>query len=133
MRAGARVVTARQTPNRILSVAGGSVVVGSIIERHGSFVAYEASGAVVGKYESQTEATRAIPPCKTKTEYAKAADAILKRSRCDAITGARKDHEYRRKKRAESRRLARHWRKKTRKLGKLGPASPVKRIDMEKA
>jgi len=47
-------VTARQTPKRILSVAGGSVAVGSIIKRHGSFIAYDASGALVGKYESQS-------------------------------------------------------------------------------
>jgi hypothetical protein len=124
-------VTARQTPKRILSVAGGSVAVGSI-KRHGSFIAYDASAALVGKYESQSEAMHAIPPCETKADYAKAADAILKRSRYDAMTGAKIDKRYRREKRAESKRLARHWREKTRKLGKLGPASPVKPVEVGK-
>jgi hypothetical protein len=125
-------VTARQAPKRIFSVTDGFVTVGSISERDGSFIAHDASGALVGEYESQTEAMRAIPPCKTKTDYAKAADAILKRSRYDAMTGAKIDKKYRRDKHAESRRLGRYWREKTRKLGKLGPASPVKPVEVER-
>jgi hypothetical protein len=125
-------VTARQALKRILSIASGSVAVGSIVERHGSFNAYDVSGAMVGKYESETEALRAIPPCRTKADYARAADAILKRSRYDAMTGAKIDKKYRRDKRAESKRLGRHWREKTRKLGKLGPASPVKSVEVGK-
>lgn len=125
-------MSARQTTKRILSVAGGSLAVGSVVERDGSFIAYDVSGALVGKYESQAEAMRAIPPCRTKADYAKAADAILKRSRYDAITGAKIDKQYRRRVRAESKRLGRHWREKTRKLGKLGPASPVKPVEVGK-
>jgi hypothetical protein len=126
-------MTARQTPKRILSVTDASVTVGSIIERGGSFIAYDVCGVLVGKYESRTQAMLAMPPCRTKAAYSKAADAILKRSRCDAMTGAKIDKKYRRDKRAESKHLGRRWREKTRKLGKLGPASPVRHVEMEKA
>jgi hypothetical protein len=61
----------------------------------------------------------------------KQADAILKRARCDIVTGARKDKQYRRNKRAERKRLGRHWRAKTQKLGKLGPASPVRPVEVK--
>jgi predicted ATP-dependent serine protease len=44
---------------RILSVADGHVTVGSITERDGIFIAYDASGALVGRFTTQTEAARA--------------------------------------------------------------------------
>jgi hypothetical protein len=66
-----------------------------------------------------------------RLELAKGADAILKRARCDAMTGAKKDRDFRRNKRAESKRLGRHWCDKRNKLGKLGPASAVRIISEE--
>jgi AAA domain len=44
---------------RILSVADGHVTVGSITERDGIFIAYDATGALVGRFTTQTEAARA--------------------------------------------------------------------------
>jgi hypothetical protein len=67
----------------------------------------------------------------TKAELAKEASAILKRARCDAMTGAKKDRDYRRNKRAESKRVGRQWRAKQKKLGKFGAASPVRNIPPE--
>jgi hypothetical protein len=75
----------------------------------------------------------AIPPRHTRLDLAKQADAILKRARHDAMTGAKIDQQYRRQKRAESVRRARRWRAKRKKLGTFGPASPVRRIEVEKA
>jgi hypothetical protein len=67
----------------------------------------------------------------TKTELSKAAKAILKQARCNTMTGAHKDRDYRRNKRAESKRLGRHQRARTKKLGKMGPASAVRTISVE--
>ena len=67
----------------------------------------------------------------TKAELAKEASAILKRARCNTMTGANKDRDYRRNKRAESKRLGRHQRARTKKLGKMGPASSVRIISVE--
>jgi hypothetical protein len=63
-----------------------------------------------------------------RRELAKEASAILKRARCDTMTGAKQDRQYRRNKRAESKRFARHWRAGRKKLGKFGAASPVRNI-----
>jgi hypothetical protein len=63
-----------------------------------------------------------------RLELAKQADAILKRARFDAMTGAKKDRDYRRNKRAESKRRGRQWRERQKKLGKLGSASAVRTI-----
>ena len=49
------------------------------------------------------------------------------------MTGAHKDRDYRRNKRAESKRLGRHQRARTKKLGKMGPASDVRTISVEGA
>ena len=65
---------------------------------------------------------------RSRFELAKQASAILKRAGCDAMTGANKDHHYRRNKRAERKRLARQWRAKRKNLGKFGAASPVRSI-----
>ena len=64
----------------------------------------------------------------SRLDLAKEGDAILKRARCDAMTGAKKDPQYRRNKRTESKRLARRWREKLKKLETLGPASPARSI-----
>jgi hypothetical protein len=116
---------------RILSVADGHVTVGSITERDGIFIAYDATGALVGKFTTQRDGLRAIPPCRTRFDLAKAGSALLKRDRCDAMTGAKIDKQYRRNKHAESKRLGRHWRAKGKKLGSLGPASPVRPVEKE--
>jgi hypothetical protein len=47
------------------------------------------------------------------------------------MTGAKIDKQYRRNKHAESKRLGRHWRAKGKKLGSLGPASPVRPVEKE--
>jgi hypothetical protein len=121
----------RQTPKRILAVTDGSIRVGSITERAGVFYAYDATGALVGKFTTQTEAMRAIPPCRTRFEFAKAGSALLKRDHRDGVSGAKLDKQYRRNKRAESKRLGRHWRAKRKKLGSLGPASPVRPVEVK--
>ncbi len=63
-----------------------------------------------------------------RRELAEQADEILRWARCDTVGGAKKDKRYRRSKRAETKRYAPHWRAKQKQLGKLGPASPVRRI-----
>jgi hypothetical protein len=69
----------------------------------------------------------------SRLDLAKQGDAILKRARYDAMTGAKKDRQYHKKKRAESKRLGRHWRARSKKLGKIGAASPVKNIPPDAA
>jgi hypothetical protein len=132
---GRRVVTAapghrpaipKPDTAKTLATCDGTEGYGTIIERDGVFISYDASGALVGKYSTQREAMRAIPT------LTKQGDAILKRARYDATTGAKIDKKYRRDKRAESKRLGRHWREKKWKLGKLGPASPVKHVEVGK-
>ena len=71
------------------------------------------------------------PTKQTKAELAKEASAILKAARCNTMTGANKDRAYRLNKRAESKRLGRHQRERVKKLGKLGPASDVRTINLE--
>jgi hypothetical protein len=99
--------------------------------REGSFFPFDAAGALVGKYATQTDAMHAIPPHRTRLNLAKQADVILKRARYDTMTGAKKDRHCRRNKRAERKRFARHWRAKRKKLGKFGPALPVRVIEPE--
>ena len=108
-----------------LTVTDGAVTVGFITERGAKHFAFDATGRLIGEYKTRVEAIRAIP------NLIKQASSILKRARCDAMTGAKKDHAYRRNKRAESQRLGRHWRAKKKKLGKLGAASPVRIIPAE--
>jgi hypothetical protein len=62
-------------------------------------------------------------------DLAKQANAILRRARCDVITGAHKDKFYHRSKRAQARRFGRQRRVKLKKLGTLGAASPVRVVD----
>jgi hypothetical protein len=66
---------------------------------------------------------------RTHRDLAKQASAILKRARCDAMTGAKKDRNYRRNKRAENKRLRRRRRARDKQLGTFGAASPVRTID----
>jgi hypothetical protein len=103
-----------------LAVTDGHVTAGHILQDGSRWLAFDVAGKQIGQYRTQIEAMRAVPP------LAKQASAILKRARCDAVTGERKDHQYRRNKRAESKRLGRHWRAKQKKLGTFGPASPVR-------
>ena len=64
----------------------------------------------------------------SRVDLQREADAILKAARCDTETGAKKDRQYRRKKIAKRRRLARFWRARRKRLGKFGAASPVRKI-----
>jgi hypothetical protein len=68
----------------------------------------------------------------SRLDLARQGDAILKRARCDSVTGAVRDRPYRRNKNAEQRRLARNSRARRKKLGTFGPASPGRRIEIEK-
>jgi hypothetical protein len=76
----------------------------------------------------------AAPRTKQTTcrDLAKQADALLKCARCDIITGVEQDKNYRRNKRAKSKRLRSHWRARRMKLGKFGAASPVRIIAPDK-
>jgi hypothetical protein len=47
-----------------------------------------------------------------RRDLLKQAEAILKRARCDIVSGATKDRDWRRTKRAESKVFGRHWRDK---------------------
>jgi len=67
-------------------------------------------------------------PRGSRLDLTRKADAILRGARCDAVTAARKDKHYRRNKQAKAKRLARVRRAKQKKFGKLGAASPVRRI-----
>src|SRR5262249_38110834 len=108
-----------------LTVTDGAVTVGFITESGGKHFAFDAARTLIGKYKTRVKAMRAIP------NLVKQASGILKRARCDAMTGAKKDHAYRRRKRAENKHLGRHWRTKKKKLGKFGAASPVRIIPAE--
>jgi hypothetical protein len=66
---------------------------------------------------------------RSRRDLAKEARAILKRARCDIITGAKKDGRYRLNKRAQSKCLGRQRKA----LGKLGAASPVRIIPPDAA
>ena len=70
------------------------------------------------------------PPTKQKAcrDLTNQADALLKGAGYDMITGVEKDKNYRRNKRAKSKRVHRHWRARSKKLGKFGAASPVRTI-----
>ncbi len=46
---------------RALAVCDGTVGVGTIIPKDGTFYAYDITGTLVGKYPTQREAMRAIP------------------------------------------------------------------------
>ena len=79
-----------------LTVTDGAVTVGFITESGAKHFAFDAGGTLIGEYKTRVEAVRAIP------NLIKQASAILKRARCDTMTGAKKDHAYRRNKRAET-------------------------------
>jgi hypothetical protein len=55
----------------------------------------------------------------------KQADDILKKANCDALTGEKKDREYKRKKQAENR-AYREFAKSSKRFGKLGAASRLR-------
>ena len=67
-----------------LTVTDGAVTVGFITESGAKHFAFDAAGTLIGEYKTRVEAVRAIP------NLIKQASAILKRARCDAMTGARK-------------------------------------------
>jgi hypothetical protein len=68
-----------------------------------------------------------------KTLLMKAADELLRKANCDALTGERKDREYEMKTRAASKRARRLMRLKELEFGKLGAASRVRRPPMVEA
>jgi len=65
---------------------------------------------------------------RSRCDLARQADAMLRRARCDTVTGAKKDRQYHRAKKAERKRLARLSRARRKKLGTFGLPSPVKTI-----
>ena len=67
----------------------------------------------------------------SRLNLAKQADAILRRARCDTVTSAKMDRQYRRDKSAERKRFARHWRGTQKQLGTFGPASPVRTLNRD--
>jgi len=80
----------------------------------------------VEKPEDHIEIVSGATHSPNRLKLAKQADAILRRARCDTVTSAKMDRQYRRDKSAERKRFARHWRAKRKRLGKFGPASPVR-------
>jgi hypothetical protein len=75
----------------------------------------------------------ASAPMSKKTLLMKAADELLRKARFDAVTGEKKDREYKRKQHAAIKRARRLSKLKERKFGKLGPASRVRRPPMIEA
>jgi hypothetical protein len=92
-----------------------------IVERNGRVYAFDRENQLIGTFPTRIEATCAL-------NLVQQADAILKGARFDIMTGGEQDRRYRRKKRAESKRLARLWRARNKKLGKFGGASRVRNI-----
>jgi outer membrane protein assembly factor BamB len=54
-------VIPRASASGALTVIDGTVTVGSIVARDGSFFAFDADGILLGKYSTQGEAMRSIP------------------------------------------------------------------------
>jgi hypothetical protein len=77
---------------------------------------------------SKQTMTETIPPRKTSV-LLRQADQMLRRARCDTVTGERKDHSYKLRKRAERKQARRLTKRKEREFGKLDAASPVRRIE----
>lgn len=50
-----------------VGVSDGTVARGTIVERDGSHFAFGVNGDLVGKFETQLAAMRALPPSKTMT------------------------------------------------------------------
>ena len=67
-----------------LTVTDGAVTVGFITERGAKHFAFDATGRLIGEYKTRVEAIRAI------SNLIKETNCILKRARCDAMTGARR-------------------------------------------
>lgn len=91
------------------------------IEHNGKVRAFNCQNQLIGSFNTRIEAVRA-------RDLAHQADAILIRANCDTTTGEKQDRQYRRNKRAESKRVARLLRARSKKLGKFGAASPVRSI-----
>ena len=68
-------------------------------------------------------------PSRKRSAMLRQADQMLRGARCDTVTGERKDHSYKLRKRAEAKRVRRLARRKEWEFGKLGAASPVRRIE----
>ncbi len=69
------------------------------------------------------------PKTRNASDLAKEASALLRSAGFDAASGAKQNKQYHRSKRAEQKIAARRWRERTKKLGKLGAASPVRQIE----
>jgi hypothetical protein len=65
-----------------------------------------------------------------RTDLIKQATAILKGAGFDDMTGEKWDKQYRRNKRAKQKITIQRWRERTKRLGKFGAASPVRRPAM---
>jgi hypothetical protein len=50
-----------RTSNKTLSVTDGTTTAGYVVEHDGEFYSYDAEFVLLGKFASQSEATRAIP------------------------------------------------------------------------
>jgi hypothetical protein len=92
-----------------------------VVERNGRVYAFDRENQLIGTFATRIEATCAL-------NLVQQADAILKGARFDPMTGGKQDRQYRRNKRAESKRFGRHRRAERKKLGKFGAASPVRTI-----
>lgn len=67
----------------------------------------------------------------SRLDLLKQGDKLLRRARCDAMTAAPKDRNFRRNKRAERQRHNRWRREKVKKLGTIGPASAARTIPIQ--
>jgi hypothetical protein len=122
---------ARQAPDRArpvgLAVHDGRQCIGVIRQQGDNHIAFTTTGECIGTYPSRRAAVRAIRM--TRLDLSKQASAFLGRAGFDPFTGAKRDKQYRRNKRAEDRIAGRRWRKRQKELGKFGAASPGRHID----
>lgn len=72
--------------------------------------------------------TKEYAPMKPNLSLLKEADALLRKSKFDAVTGEKKDAKYWKKQRIAVARSKRKSNREEKKLGKLGPASEVRKI-----
>jgi hypothetical protein len=59
------------------TVTESSIAVGTIVERDRAYFAYRLAGGLIGKYSTQVEAMRAIPPDRMPLDLAEEADVLL--------------------------------------------------------
>ena len=122
---------ARQAPDRArpvgLTVHDGRQCIGVIRQQGNKHIAFTTTGERIGSYDTRRAAVRAIRMA--HLGLSKQASGILSRAGFDSFTGAKKNKQYRRNKRAEERIAGRRWRERQKELGKFGAASPGRHID----